>query len=86
MTPLLISNLYSKWKLWLIKTLKSIKDSKRWISNEPLFDDKFMMALLPQHFKISKLENYDETTDPDNHLVSFRATMLFHENLKPIIY
>lgn len=53
-------------------------------SNEPSFNNKIMQAPLPRHFKILLLENYDRTTNLDDHLASFRITMLLHGS--PILY
>lgn len=54
------------------------------LSNEPPFDDKIMQLPLPRNFKISQVESYDGTTNPDDYLASFQAMMLLHGAPNPI--
>lgn len=54
-------------------------------NNNPSYDAKIMQALFSWHFNIPQLQSYEGTTDPINHLGSFKVMMLLHGTPDPII-
>lgn len=47
--------------------------------SRPPFSWQIMEEVIPPHFKVSQLECYDRTTDPLDHLSTFKAHMMIQE-------
>lgn len=53
---------------------------------DPLFDAQIMTKPLPKHFKVLQLDIYDESTNPIDHLKSFKALMYLNRATDEVLY